>query len=129
MPKKYQKPNNKNRRYTHNRPYYGCWWETDKETRKAARKSMKALRHKLLFHIPLTEEEEAMVKRTGVTADCALDREGHVCNERKYIKNEDGKFFFETIPNTGKTERWSFLNPKEMREKYGKPKKRVDKNK
>lgn len=129
MPKKYKKPKNKNRRYTHNRPYYGRWWESDKETRKASRKLMKLLRHKLLFHIPLTEEEEAIVKRTGVTADCALDREGGVCNESRFIKVEDGKFFFETIPNSGKTKRWRFLNPKEMREKYGKPEKEVDKNK
>ena len=129
MPKKYKKPKNKNRRYTHNRPYHGCWWETDKESRKAARKSMKALRHKLLFHIPLTDEEKKIVEMTHLTAETGIDHTGHPCSEYNWIKDANGKNVIIRKPYSAKTERWRYINPKEMREKYGKPKKELDKNK
>lgn len=129
MPKKYQKPKNKNSRYTHNRPYHGCWWDYGKEYRKAARKRMKALRHKLLFHIPLTDEEKEMVAITRLTAESAIDHEGHVCSENEYVTDENGKRKWVRKPYSGKTERWRFMNPKEMREKYGKPQKELDKKK
>lgn len=97
MPKKYKKPDNPNRKYTHNRPYYGPWWDTTKEARKEGRKFSKALRHKLLFKIPLTEEEKRWVKLFKMTAHSALDREGRV--------------------KTGHhSDRWRFLNPKEEKE-------------
>lgn len=42
----------------HNRMPYGPWHYSDKNERKYYRKLFKAVRHKLLFQIPLSDEEE-----------------------------------------------------------------------
>ena len=48
----------KNTKGVHNRSYYGPWYEYyDKDERKRRRKLFKAIRHKLLFEIPLNDEE------------------------------------------------------------------------
>lgn len=43
----------------HNRLHHGLWSQFGtKEERKERRRLFKSVRHKLLFHIPLTDEEE-----------------------------------------------------------------------
>ena len=79
---------------THNRPYYGQWHEYGKEWNKWHRKLMKGIRHKLLFHIPLDESEEEIVKQSGLTENSPLDRQG-------FVKRNN------------KTDKWRFMNPKE----------------
>jgi len=49
-----------------------------KEDRKEWRKQVKAVRHKLLMHISLTDEEKAFVINHNVTANCGISRDGHV---------------------------------------------------
>lgn len=83
----------KDKRRTHNRPVQGELYPYTGD--KAERKKMKALRHKLLFHIPLTEEEQKIVDRTGLTATSKLDSRGNVYSEGHT------------------TNRWRYLNPKE----------------
>lgn len=84
----------KDSKRTHNRPVYGELYpySGDKERRKL----MKALRHKLLFHIPLTEDEQDIVDKTGLTATSQLDNQGNV---------KHGKY----------SSKWRWMNPKEQR--------------
>ena len=86
----------KDKRRTHNRPAYGpfCWYSGNKENRRL----MKGLRHKLLFHIPLTDEEKWIVEKTGLTATSQLDNSGGVKNGRYRG-----------------TDKWRYTNPKEER--------------
>ena len=56
----------KNKKGVHNRPAYGPWYERyDKDERKARRKLIKAIRHKLLFHIELTDDESMGLDEEG----------------------------------------------------------------
>ena len=60
----------------HNRPYWGRWSFDDKEERKRRRKLFKAVRHKLLFNIPLTEEELEFQNANGITANSKMTFDG-----------------------------------------------------
>ena len=63
----------------HNRPHTGPWYEYyNKEERKARRKLFKAIRHKLLFGIPLTEEELEYQKKLGIDVNSKMDYQGRV---------------------------------------------------
>ena len=62
----------------HNRPYHGSWCFYDKEERKRRRKLFKAVRHKLLFHIPLTEEEIEFQNENGITENSKMTFEGEI---------------------------------------------------
>ena len=86
----------KDKRRTHNRPVYGELWPYSGD--KDRRKMMKAIRHKLLFHIPLTDEEKWIVEKTGLTATSQLDNRGGVKN---------GRYRW--------TDKWRYMNPKEER--------------
>lgn len=110
--KKYEKPKNPNKRGTHNRPYLGSWEsECDKETAKKNRKFMKALRHKILFHIPLDDVEKELVECYKLTADTGFDRNGNPNREYDWKNNE-------YKPRSGTTNRWRFLDPKEVKENW-----------
>ena len=43
-----------------------------KDERKERRKMFKSVRHKLLMHIPLTDEEEAFRERYGIEANTKM---------------------------------------------------------
>ena len=62
----------------HNRPGYDPWCYYGKEERKHRRKLFKAVRHKLLFHIPLTEEEKEFQNANGITENSKMSFEGEV---------------------------------------------------
>ena len=47
-----------------------------KEVRKEKRKMFKSVRHKLLMHIPLTEEEEAYREKCGIEANTKMSYDG-----------------------------------------------------
>jgi len=56
-------------------------WDTSKEgraARKKNRKIIKAVRHKLLMHVPLTDDEKKIVVRERITAGCGIDYVGNV---------------------------------------------------
>lgn len=74
----------------HNRPTHGEWNYYDKETRKRRRKLFKSIRHKLLFHIPLTDDEEKYRKRYGIEENTKMTFEGtpvHSDNESTKVFN------------------------------------------
>jgi hypothetical protein len=73
----------------HNRPSYGEWNYSDKETRKRCRKLFKAVRHKLLFHIPLSDEEEEYRRKHNIKEDTKMTFEG----ESDYSNRESTKVF------------------------------------
>lgn len=60
----------------HNRMPYGPWHYSDKNERKYYRKLFKAVRHKLLFQIPLSDEEEEYRKKYNITPDTKMSFEG-----------------------------------------------------
>lgn len=60
----------------HNRPAHGEWNYYDKETRKQCRKLFKSVRHKLLFRIPLTDEEEEYRRKHNIKEDTKMTFEG-----------------------------------------------------
>lgn len=61
----------------HNRTPHGPWdYIWDKNERKQRRKLFKAVRHKLLFHIPLSAEEEEYRQRYNITPDTKMSFEG-----------------------------------------------------
>lgn len=67
----------KDKRGIHNRPYTGEWISyRDKEERKHHRRMFKAVRHKLLMCIPLTDEEDLYRIKWGINADSKMDYEG-----------------------------------------------------
>lgn len=95
---------NKNKKRTHNRPFYGPFWWVErlsKEEAKQNRKYMKGIRHKLLFHIPLTEDEQKTVDEYGLTSRTGLNREGFPST---YYDEETQKYT---------TRKWRFFDPKE----------------
>ena len=47
-----------------------------KEIRKERRKMFKSVRHKLLMHIPLTEEEETYKEKDGIEANTKMSYDG-----------------------------------------------------
>lgn len=79
----------------HNRPYYGPWYEYyNKEERKARRKLFKAIRHKLLFEIPLTDEEKEYQRKLGIDVNSKMNSQGSVTvggTEKWFI--DDGKIY------------------------------------
>lgn len=60
----------------HNRWPYGPWYYGDKNERKYYRKLFKAVRHKLLFQIPLSDEEEEYRKKYDITPNTKMSFEG-----------------------------------------------------
>jgi hypothetical protein len=87
----------KNSKGVHNRPARGPWYEYyDKDERKARRKMIKAIRHKLLFNIPLTDEESVYQKKFGVDVNTKMDYQGRVKYSDKTDKwtEEDGKIYY-----------------------------------
>lgn len=80
----------------HNRSYWGPWYEYyDKDERKARRKLFKAIRHKLLFNIPLTEEETEFQQKLGIHVNSKMDYQGRVkgTSETKRWVRLDGKVY------------------------------------
>lgn len=62
-----------------NRPFYGPWYiYYDKEERKLRRKLFKAVRHKLLFNIPLTDEEAELKEKLKIESDTPMTSDGRV---------------------------------------------------
>ena len=62
-----------------NRPFYGPWYiYYDKEERKLRRKLFKAVRHKLLFNIPLTDEEIEFKEKLKIESDTPMTSDGGV---------------------------------------------------
>ena len=61
----------------HNRRHHGSWsiYGT-KEERKANRRLFKAVRHKLLMCIPLTEEEQAYKEKEGIEVNTPMRCDG-----------------------------------------------------
>ena len=87
----------KNKKGVHNRPYYGPWYEChDKDERKRRRKLFKAVRHKLLFNIPLNEEELEFQKKTGIDVNSKMDYQGRSKWDNKTDKWEriDGTIYY-----------------------------------
>lgn len=87
----------KNKKGVHNRPYYGPWYEChDKDERKRRRKLFKAVRHKLLFNIPLNEEELEFQKKTGIDVNSKMDYQGRRKWDNKTDKWEriDGTIYY-----------------------------------
>ena len=62
----------------HNRPGYGPWCYYHKEERKHRRKLFKAVRHKLLFNIPLTDEEIEFKEKLKIESDTPMTSDGRV---------------------------------------------------
>lgn len=61
----------------HNRRPYEPWNDYgDKDERKYNRKLFKAVRHKLLFQIPLSDEEEEYRKKYDITPNLKMSFEG-----------------------------------------------------
>lgn len=61
----------------HNRRPYGPWNDYgDKDERKYNRKLFKTVRHKLLFQIPLSDEEEEYRKKYNITPNLKMSFEG-----------------------------------------------------
>ena len=79
----------------HNRPYHGPWYEYyNKEERKARRKLFKAIRHKLLFEIPLTDEEKEYQRKLGIDVNSKMNSQGSVTvGETKKWIIDDGKIY------------------------------------
>ena len=70
----------------HNRPYHGPWYEWySKDERKARRRLFKAIRHKLLFCIPLTEEEKEYQKKVHININSPMTREGRIGGDDRWI--------------------------------------------
>lgn len=87
----------KNTKGVHNRPLHGPWYEMyTKDERKERRKKFKAIRHKLLFNIPLTEEELLYQKKLGIDVNSKMNRNGSVKYNNKTDKwvVEDGKVYY-----------------------------------
>ena len=77
----------KNKKGVHNRPAYGPWYERyNKDERKVRRKLIKAIRHKLLFHIELTNDESEYQKRYHIDIDTKMDYQGNVKHSSKTDK-------------------------------------------
>lgn len=83
----------KNKKGVHNRPYWGPWYEYyDKDERKRRRKLFKAVRQKLLFNIPLSQEELGFQKKAGIDVNSKMDYQGRVKYSDKTDKWEtDGE--------------------------------------
>lgn len=76
----------------HNRPHTGPWYEYyNKEERKARRKLFKAIRHKLLFGIPLTEEELEYQKKMGIDVNSKMSCDGRVTTMKKKWITKNGR--------------------------------------
>lgn len=86
----------KNKKGVHNRPAYGPWNERyNKDERKVRRKLIKAIRHKLLFHIELTNDESEYQKRYHIDVDTKMDYQGDVKHSSKTDKwVSDGKYIY-----------------------------------
>jgi hypothetical protein len=68
----------------HNRPFHGPWYEMyTKEERRARRRLFKAIRHKLLFSIPMTDEEKVYQSKYGITINSKMDHSGSVSGTHK----------------------------------------------
>lgn len=83
----------------HNRPFRGPWYEYyNKEERKARRKIFKAIRHKLLFGIPLTEEELEYQKKLGIDVNSKMSCAGSVTiGKRKWIVKNGNPYAYHDI--------------------------------
>ena len=76
----------KNTKGVHNRPLHGPWYEYyDKDERKRRRKLFKAVRHKLLFEIPLNDDEIEFQKKNNIDVNSKMDYQGR----RKYNNETD----------------------------------------
>ena len=60
-----------------------------KEVRKYQRKMFKSVRHKLLMHIPLTEEE-AYRKKYGIEANTKMLYDGNLNIKRHELQGRNG---------------------------------------
>lgn len=99
----------KNTKGVHNRPYYGPWHEYyDKDERKRRRKLFKAVRHKLLFEIPLTDEEIDFQKKNGIDVDTKMDYQGRhkYSNETSKWERLDGKIYYHHDITKEKIKKW-----------------------
>lgn len=80
---------NKNKLKT-GRPYYGKWYDYGtKKDRKERRKNIKAIRHKLLMRIPLSDSEKELVVRQHITAFSGIDRNGFTRHAKESIRFEN----------------------------------------
>ena len=80
---------NKNKLKT-GRPYYGKWYDYGtKKDKKERRKNIKAIRHKLLMHIPLSDSEKELVVRQHITAFCGIDRNGFIRHAEESVRFEN----------------------------------------
>lgn len=69
----------------HNRIRHGSWSRYGtKEERKERRKLFKRVRHKLLMHIPLNEQEESFRNQWQIDEKTKMDCRGLPCIYGKY---------------------------------------------
>ena len=99
----------KNTKGVHNRPLHGPWYEMyNKDERKERRRKFKAIRHKLLFNIPLTEDELLYQKKLGIDVNSKMNRNGSVKYDNKTDKwvMEGGKVYYHHDITKEKIRKW-----------------------
>lgn len=102
----------KNIKKVHNRSYYGPWHEYyDKNERKRRRKLFKAVRHKLLFEIPLTDEEIEFQKKNNIDVNSRMDYQGRRKNSDKTDRwrRLDGTIYYHHNKTKERIKKWKKL--------------------